>query len=106
MGGLQRFMYGTDAAASRGRVTSRIRQHIERSQTGYQGKRILGQQVARGIFDIRVFHHSASSYLHTPIAAVCKQHEDMKRREYGFRVREIEHGCFTPLVFYTAGGIG
>ena len=57
-------------------------------------------------FDIRVFHHSASSYLHTPIATVYKQHEDKKRREYGSRVREIEHGCFTPLVFSTAGGIG
>ena len=49
-GGLQRCLYGTDAAASRRRSTSKIRQYIERSQTGYQGKRILGQQVARGIF--------------------------------------------------------
>ena len=29
-----------------------------------------------------------------------------KRRAYEERVREIEHGCFTPLVFSTAGGMG
>ena len=28
-----------------------------------------------------------------------------KRRAYDERVREIEHGSFSPLVFSTAGGI-
>ena len=27
-----------------------------------------------------------------------------RRREYGFRVREVERGSFTPLVFTTNGG--
>ena len=29
-----------------------------------------------------------------------------KRRAYDERVRKVEHGCFTPLVFSTAGGLG
>ena len=36
-----------------------------------------------------------------------KRHEDAKKREYGHRVRDIEHGVFTPLVFTsTQGGMG
>ena len=29
-----------------------------------------------------------------------------KKREYGQRIREIEHGVFTPLVLSTTGGMG
>ena len=29
-----------------------------------------------------------------------------KKRAYDQRVREIEHGLFSPLVFSTAGGMG
>ena len=29
-----------------------------------------------------------------------------KKREYSARVREIEHGSFTPLVFSSTGGLG
>ena len=29
----------------------------------------------------------------------------MKKREYGDRIREIEHGTFTPLIFSTSGGL-
>ena len=34
------------------------------------------------------------------------KHELDKKREYEERVREIEHGSFSPLVFSTAGGMG
>ena len=34
-----------------------------------------------------------------------RQHETNKRREYGARLREVEHGGFTPLVFTTTGGV-
>ena len=30
----------------------------------------------------------------------------MKKREYGGRVREVEHASFTPIVFATTGGMG
>ena len=35
-----------------------------------------------------------------------RKHEQDKRRVYEERVREIEHGCFTQLVFSAAGGMG
>ena len=33
-----------------------------------------------------------------------KRHEQAKKREYGQRVREVEHGVFTPLVLSSNGG--
>ncbi len=35
-----------------------------------------------------------------------KKHEDEKKRAYGQRILEIEHGVFTPLVLSTTGGMG
>ena len=29
-----------------------------------------------------------------------------KKREYGQRIRDVEHGFFTPLVFSTSGAMG
>ena len=56
-------------------------------------------------FDVRVFYPFASSYRRTKLSSLYRQHENKKRREYGQRVREIEHGSFTPLVFTTEGGM-
>lgn len=57
-------------------------------------------------FDIRVFHPNAPSYRNSSIASLYRNQEQMKKREYGDRIREIEHGSFTPLVFSTSGGLG
>ena len=40
------------------------------------------------------------------LASCYRLHEREKRSEYDQRVREIEHGTFTPLVFSAAGGMG
>ena len=32
-------------------------------------------------------------------------HEQEKKRQYAERVREVEHGVFTPLVFASTGGM-
>ena len=56
-------------------------------------------------FDVRVFYPFASSYQNSQLASVYKQHESKKRLEYGRRVREVERGTFTPLVFTTGGGM-
>jgi hypothetical protein len=32
-------------------------------------------------------------------------HECSKKREYGERIRKVEHGVFTPLVLSTTGGM-
>ena len=61
-----------------------------------------GEQDA--FFDIGAIHPFAFSYQDLPLSSVYRQHELKKRREYGQRIREVEHGGFTPLVFTTAGG--
>ena len=56
-------------------------------------------------FDVRVFHPNASSYRNTSIAALYRRQEQAKKREYGDRIREVEHASITPLVFSTTGGL-
>ena len=57
-------------------------------------------------FDVRVFYPNASSNRSmTTTAAYCK-HESAKKREYAQRVRDVEHGVFTPLVLSAMGGMG
>ena len=56
-------------------------------------------------FDVRVFHPFAPSYQAQKLSSLYKQHEQKKRLEYGQRVQEVEHGCFTPLVCTTNGGM-
>ena len=54
-------------------------------------------------FDVRVFHPNASSYVSKPLSALFRTHEQAKKREYGQRIRDVEHGVFTPLVFFHLG---
>ena len=54
-------------------------------------------------FDVRVFYPNAPS---NRSGDAYKRHEQAKKREYGQRVRDIECGVFTPLVFSTNGGMG
>ena len=56
-------------------------------------------------FDIRVFHPNAPSYRNSSIPSLYRNQEQMKKRKYGDRIREIEHGSFTPLIFSTSGGL-
>ena len=55
-------------------------------------------------FDVRVFHPLAPSYQSSSLTSLYKQHETKKRLEYGQRIREIDHGTFTPLVCTSGGG--
>ena len=57
-------------------------------------------------FDVRVFHPNAQSYRHSSISSLYRRHELAKKREYGDRIRKVENGSFTPLVFVTTGGMG
>ena len=57
-------------------------------------------------FDVRVFYPNASSYRSLSLPSVYKYHEDAMKQEYGQRVRDIEHGVFTTLVFTSTGGMG
>ena len=57
-------------------------------------------------FDVRVFHPNASSNCSGSLSATYKKHENLKKRAYGQRVRDVEHSVFTPLVFSSTGGMG
>ena len=56
--------------------------------------------------DVRVFNPLASSNLSVSSEILFRRNEREKRRAYDQRVCEIEHACFTPLVFSVTGGIG
>ena len=49
---------------------------------------------------------TTASYRGSSIQSLYRRHEQEKKREYGDRVREVEHASFTPLVFATTGGMG
>ena len=57
-------------------------------------------------FDIRVFNPLAHTYRSLPLPTCYRKHEQEKKRAYDQRIREVEHGCFSPLVFSAAGGMG
>ena len=64
-----------------------------------------GGRHEKAFFDIRVFNPHAQSNSQ-PIASCYRKHENLKKRAYDQRVREIEHGTFTPLVLSLTGGMG
>ena len=58
------------------------------------------------IVDVRVFHPNASSTRKMQLPSAYRLHQSQKQRSYDQRVREVEHGSFTPLIFSTSGGMG
>ena len=58
-------------------------------------------------FDTRVFYPHASSYrAKSLLPSLYQRFEGEKKRVYGERVNEVEHGSCTPLVFSSCGGMG
>ena len=52
-----------------------------------------------------VFNPNASSYRGSSLSSLYHRLEKEKRRKYEQRIRDVEMGCFTPLVFSTFGGM-
>ena len=65
-----------------------------------------GRDRQRAFFDVRVFNPFAQSHCNTSLPQCYRRNELEKKRAYDERVREIEHGSFSPLVFSTSGGMG
>ena len=65
-----------------------------------------GDRHQRTFFGVRVVHPNAPSYQKMQLPSAYRLHERQKQRSHDQRVREIEHGFFTPLVFTTSGGMG
>ena len=59
----------------------------------------------RAYFDIRIFDPMAPSHRNQSLQYVHEKNENEKMRNYGDRIRKVEHGSFTPLVFTTSGGM-
>ena len=59
----------------------------------------------RAYFDIRIFDPMAPSHRNQSLQSVHEKNENEKMRNYGDRIRKVEHGSFTPLVFTTSGGM-
>ena len=57
-------------------------------------------------FDVKVFNPLAPTYSSSSLPQCYRRAELEKRRMYEERIREIEHGSFTPLVFSCSGGMG
>ena len=76
------------------------------SQLDVAADSFWGNDRQRAFFDIRVFNPFAPSYQNTPLAQCYRKNELEKKRAYDQRVREIEHGSFSPLVFSATRGMG
>ena len=57
-------------------------------------------------FDVRVFYPHAQSYSSRSLPSLFASFENEKKRAYGDRITQVEHGTFTPLVFSSCGGAG
>ena len=55
--------------------------------------------------DVRIYNPMAQSHRDQDLLSAHKKNEQEKKREYDERIREIEHGTFTPLVFTSSGGM-
>ena len=55
-------------------------------------------------FDVWVFNPHANSYRSLSLEKIYRQDEAQKRRVYEQRVREVDNGSFTPLIFSCTGG--
>ena len=55
-----------------------------------------GGRFERTYYDVRVFNPFAPSNQHSQPESVYCRHENLKRRLYEQRVREVEHASFTP----------
>ena len=64
-----------------------------------------GSRFTRDYFDGKVFNRLARSYKNKPLRSTYGDLERLKR-SYEQRVREIEHGTFTPLIFFCIWWIG
>ena len=65
-----------------------------------------GNRFQRAFFDVRVFCPVSPYYQSKSLRQCYRDNESLKKRKYEQRIREVEHGCFSPLIFSTTGGFG
>ena len=55
---------------------------------------------------MRITNLNSDSQKNMPVLKVLSKHEKEKKRLYGQRIMNVEHGTFTPLVYSITGGEG
>ena len=70
-----------------------------------RAQRFWGIHHQQAYFDVRVFNPLATSNRQSAISTCFRSHDREKRRVYEQRVRNVERGSFTPLVFSALGGV-
>lgn len=63
-----------------------------------------GHRYRRVFFDVRVFCPLSATNMQKSLATCYKDNEEIKKRKYDQRIREVEHSTFSPLVFSSSGG--
>ena len=76
------------------------------ARTNISASGFWGNTYQRAFFDVRVCNPNARTYRNSSISSVYRRHEQEKKRQYDERIRDVEMGTFTPLVFSLFGGMG
>ena len=87
-------------------LTHRTANREEGARLDIVAQSFWGRDRQSAFFDVRVFNPYAQTYRNSSLLQSYRKNELEKKRAYDERVREIEHGSFSPLVFSAAGGMG
>ena len=60
----------------------------------------------QAVFDVQIFNTFVRSHCNTLLSQSYRKQEMKKKRVYEERIRKVEHGTFSSLLFTTAGGLG
>ena len=63
-----------------------------------------GQRFERTFFDVKIFNPLAKSCPKN-ITKAYKYHEEIKKRKYEARIREVENSTFNPIIFFVRVGL-
>ena len=66
---------------------------------------VWGGTFERTYFNVRVFNPHAPSNRHTNLQSVYRKHEQIKKRAYEQRIREVEHATFSQFVLSATGDL-
>ena len=65
-----------------------------------------GERFEQAFFDVRVFNPHALTNRRRQLSSCYCHHENIKKRAYEQRIRDIEHSSFVPLVMSVTSGLG
>jgi len=64
-----------------------------------------GGKCEKSYVDVKVFNPHAPTNRSSAPRSIYRRHENIKKRTYEARIREVEHATFTPLIFSATGGM-